>query len=127
MTARGWYSLSSRCSSHAAIAKIAIGSAALRMLRVRSFELVDEVVLGALLVARVQLHLTTYGRVLASATGDREHGIALVEERALHGDLSVRSRQRPPALPRSTGDGAHAEPLVGRDLRLVRRVVDRIR
>src|SRR5438093_3078478 len=72
----------------------------------------------------MQHHVAAHAGVLAGAAGDREHGIAGIEERTLDRDLAGVEREGPEALPRLARYRAHAPAVVGADLLRVGRVVD---
>src|SRR5690242_11349570 len=90
-------------------------------------EAIDEIVLLALRIARVQRHVAARAGILAGAAGNGEGGVAGIEERTLDRDLAVGEHNGPEAFPGLARNGPDAPAVVGADLVLVLLVIDLIR
>ena len=72
----------------------------------------------------MESHLSAYAGILTSAAGDREHGVAAVEEWPFHSNLPVVDRQRPEALPSLADRCADAPAIACAEVLFVRLVVN---
>src|SRR6185503_1125859 len=73
-----------------------------------SDQVVDKIVFSALGIAGMQLHLAAHAGIGAGGARHGQHGLAGIEERPVHHDLSIAERKRPEALPRLSRHGADA-------------------